>query len=76
MFSFWIKFISLLLKYNVCVGLVVFYLNFMIIDGESCFLIVLIEGYFRKIIIKYICIDKCVCVCINIVKWFYSVCMI
>lgn len=42
--------------------------NLTIIDGESCFLIVLTEGHSRKIIIKYTCIDKCVCACINTVK--------
>lgn len=76
MSSLWTKFTSSLLKYNVCVGLAAPHSNLTIIDGEGCFLIVLTDGQSRKILTKYTCIGKCVCACINTVKWLYSACMI
>lgn len=59
-YKFIIKYVSLILIWKVG-----FFLNFVLTGGQS-----------RKIITKYMCIDKCVCLIINTVEWLYSACIV
>lgn len=63
-YKFIIKYVSLILILRID-GKVGLFLNFVLTGGQS-----------RKIITKYMCIDKCVCLIINTVEWLYSACIV